>query len=196
MARKRAVESVGQALVEPLEQAAIDVQRGADAGVSKSGLQDFRVDSFTDRQSGVGVSQVVDSHRFTTEAATTTAAPRVSFDGENCTYSGPATLEPGTTTLTLENTHETQMDFVQEPSTDANLTMEEVLAWREANIGGGFPLPEPPWMGGWEEIGMVMAGQVIDWPTTLSEGTYLLIAADSLYTNATYPCGVIQVVGS
>lgn len=33
--------------------------------MSQSGLQDFRVDSFTDRQSSVGVSQVVDSHRFT-----------------------------------------------------------------------------------------------------------------------------------
>lgn len=100
--------------------------------------------------------------------------PTIAFDGTTATYSGPTTLEAGTITFSLTNTHDDATDFARVISTDADLTLEEVNAWLAAN-------PEPrgdsPWFGGIDYLG-VMAGQTIDYDSTFSEGTYVLLMMD------------------
>lgn len=133
----------------------------------------------------------------TTEATTTTAAPsatdarlHLTFDGESCTLDGPETLQPGPTTLTLENTHDDEVNFTTGHLTDPSLTLEEVKAWYEAN-----PNERSPWEGGFDFIGMVMAGQVLEYPYVFSEGIYEIATEDPTTEPwwTSYTCGAIEV---
>jgi hypothetical protein len=114
-------------------------------------------------------------------------APALTFDGATATYIGPTTLEAGTNTFSLDNTHDTAVDFGKVLSTDENLTMEDVRVWSDPNATG-----QAAWFGGWEVIGVAMAGEVVDYDIVLSEGTYGLLALDR-FTGIFYPAAVIQV---
>jgi hypothetical protein len=44
-------------------------------------------------------------------------------------------------------------------------------------------------------MGMLESWEERNYPFTLTEGTHLLLASDSYFTLATYPCAVIEVTG-
>lgn len=113
--------------------------------------------------------------------------PTLTFDGTTVTYIGPTTLEAGTNTFSLENTHGTPVDFGKVLSTDENLTMEDVRVWSDPNATG-----QPAWFGGWEVIGFGMPGEVTDYDIVLPAGTYGLLVLDN-FTGIFHPATVIQV---
>ena len=81
------------------------------------------------------------------------------------------------------------MNFATWNLTDPSLTLEEVKAWYEANPNEGSP-----WEGGFDFIGMIMAGQVLDYPYTFSEGIYEFHTEDPTTEPWTsYRCGAIEV---
>lgn len=116
------------------------------------------------------------------------AAPTLTFDGEAATYIGPTTLEAGTNTFSLDNTHDTAVDFVKILSTDESLTLEDVRAWGDPNTTG-----QAAWFGGREVIGVGMPGVVADYDIALKAGTYGLLVVDP-FTGIAYPATVIQVM--
>jgi hypothetical protein len=97
--------------------------------------------------------------------------PTLAFDGTSLTYSGPESLTVGAVTFTLENTSDGPATFAWGLINDDSITLEDEVAWVEANPGA-----VPPWIQTWGEIGRVEAGTVVKPTAMLLEGRNDLVA--------------------
>ena len=119
--------------------------------------------------------------------------PTLTFDGTALTYSGPATLEAGDVTFTLENTSDEEMAFNWVLSNDDSITLEESRAWIEANPDSN---EGPPWVETWNRIGEAGPGEVVEETSYLYEGRNELQAWNpAIGPSSAYVAVVIDVTG-
>lgn len=97
--------------------------------------------------------------------------PTLAFDGTTLTYSGPESLEAGDVTFTLENTSEENVTFAWGLLNDDSITVEDEIAWFEANPGS-----VPPWLETSDLIGEAAPGEVVERVAYLLEGRNDLVA--------------------
>lgn len=117
--------------------------------------------------------------------------PTLTFDGTAVTYSGPETLEAGDVTFTLENTSDEDATFAWGQVIDDSITLEDEIAWMEANPG----YEVPPWLGTWADIGWAEPGEVVETATYMFEGRAELTAGNDA-TGAGYVAVFIDVTGN
>jgi hypothetical protein len=116
--------------------------------------------------------------------------PTLTFDGTAVTYSGPEAVEAGDVTFTLENTSDEDATFAWGLIIDDSITLEDEIAWMEANPDYEIP----PWLGTWSDIASAEPGEVVEMTTYMVEGRAELTAWNDA-TGAGYVAAFIEVTG-
>ena len=110
--------------------------------------------------------------------------PRLSFDGESCTYEGPTDLAAGPVTIDIVNLREEPAEEKWRLAFAANLgrhrgdeTVQDMIDYI-----GAEPSPKhaPPWVSHvqpslWDQT--VLPGQTLTWEGDLEPGTYTMVCA-------------------
>jgi hypothetical protein len=118
--------------------------------------------------------------------------PTLTFDGTALTYSGPETLKAGDVTFTLENTSEEEMVFYWALFNDDSITLEDSIAWMEANPDSNTG---PPWIETSNWTGEAEPGEVLERAFYMFEGRNELGAFNDA-TGDVYIAAVIDVTGN
>ncbi|MDH3731500.1 MAG: hypothetical protein OES13_10340 [Acidimicrobiia bacterium] len=119
--------------------------------------------------------------------------PKVTFDGETATYSGPTSFEAGTVTFTFDATdYDTEVAFVAvHIVSDDAMTMADFEAYAAENSARSAP----PWAGVYH-INYVTPDEAVNKELRLTEGTWLVVVSTAPNDSDTvFPAALIEVTG-